>query len=369
MLAVEAIARAALRHPSKEDRSHLFLIDEDGRDTGDDAIFLDAAEHPGLALRLLTGRDPDRPSRPQVERLVADSAGESQVGLAALLRSARRAPQRYVDGALSRSGLALQFGTVAGLASLPQRRRRTSVPDRPLVLAALSLVLDHPDLAAADTRGSDAEVTGRTPVEDLTGFFEHAARDKVTWAVALEGASRRRLAATTKAILDHDEDELDLVGRFDAVVARAARRADVPDRVLDPVIHAAADAGADRLEGRYGPLAGGAAALVLQAGGDRLGDAVAEDPGTAQEQLEAGGSAEADRILAVVDALPGEVVWRGSGVGGRAELVAAARDADGHRVLLQWERAQSPEVRKVLTDLEAAYRRGFEAVARMPSGG
>ncbi len=139
----------------------------------------------------------------------------------------------------------------------------------------------------------------------------------------------------------------------------AAGQADAPDRRLDPVLDRLADVAGAYVERSYGPFGGTAASAGIHAAADRAADELAGDPGSAGERLRTR-RAETERVLAVVDAMPGQVEWAGSGVSGRAELAAAAATDLGDRVLEQWELVQGPEVHRELARLRAVYAAGTD---------
>lgn len=359
---VEAIALAtAVLHPSSADGGHRFLRDARDRDVGDDAVLIDAARVPGLALRLLTGAHRGHPDEHQVQELVAAAADGSQRGLTALLAAARRDPgRRDAHRALTEAGRALLHGTVAELGRLPRAGLTTDDPRAPLVRAATAILADDPLLAVAHTRSPDDPADRAARLDVLASALQHAAEDGRSWTLLLDGRSARRLEAMRTSVATGDAEALELTARLDGLLTRAAERADAPDRRLDPVLDGATDASARFLTDRYG-AAGAAISSGIAAAASWAGDELAGEPGTAGERLEAGGSAHADRVLAVVDALPGRVVWAGSGVGSRGELVAALREDGGGAVLEQWELAQGPEVHAELGRLQRRYRAALDA--------
>lgn len=358
---IEAVAlAAAVHHPSSADGAHPFLVDRRSGDTGDDRILLEAARVPGLALRLLTGDDAERPDRGRLESLVASGSTGSQRGLAALLDAARADPRRHAaHGGLSPAGLELLHGAVAALAARPGAGLTTDAPSARLVASATALVTDDVELAVAHTRAPDDASERRGLADALTRALAHAAEHEQTWAALVERLHEGRVEAIRHSIESGDDAALELAARLDAVLTAAAERADTPDRRLDPVLGRLADAAGGYVERTYGPFGGAAASAGIHLTADRAADELAGDPGTAGDRLDAR-SAETDRVLAVVAALPGEVSWSGSGVSGRADLEAAARRAGGDRVLEQWELVQGPEIHRELARLRAAYQAGLD---------
>jgi hypothetical protein len=125
------------------------------------------------------------------------------------------------------------------------------------------------------------------------------------------------------------------------------------------VIGRVADAAGAFAERSYGPFGGPVASTGIRVAADRVADALAGDPGSAAERLRAR-RLETDRVLAVIEHLPGMVVWVGSGVSDRAGLRAAAEDPGGDRVLEQWELVQRPEVQRELARLRSVYAAGSD---------
>lgn len=361
---LQAIAVAvAISNPSSTDGGHPFLVDRRSRDTGDDPILLEAARVPGLALRLLTGEDPQRPIRGRLEELVATSSRASQRGLATLLDAARSDRGRVeAHGALSPAGLELLHGAVSALAGLPTAGLTTDGPSATLVGAATAVVTDDVDLAVAHTRLPDDAEERERRVEALTRALEHAAGDDESWSALVDGLDAGRAEATRISIETGDDAALALAARLDAILGAAAERADAPDRRLDPLLGRLADAVGGYVEHSFGPVGGAAASAGIHVAADAAADELAGDPGSAGERLRSH-RAEAGRVLAVVDAFPDEVVWDGSGVSGPTQLAAAiAGDAidGGDQVLEQWELAQGPTVHRELARLRAVYAAGAD---------
>ncbi len=122
---VEAIAlAAAVHHPSRSDGGHPFLVDRRSLDTGDDRILLEAARVPGLALRLLTGDDPEHPALGRLEHLLGAGAGASA---ARRRRPARRGAGRPPPPRRRRGPVAGR----AGAAARGRGRARRPTPRRP----------------------------------------------------------------------------------------------------------------------------------------------------------------------------------------------------------------------------------------------
>lgn len=359
--AVEAIALAtAVHHSSRADGGHPFLVDRRSLDTGDDQILLEAARVPGLALRLLTGDDHEHPALGRLEHLLAAGSGASARGVAALLEAGRGDPRRHdAGGGLSPAGLVLLHGTVAALAGRPRAGLATDAPSTPLVAAATAVIADDVELAVAHTRAPDEADERRRRVDELVRALEHAAHVEGTWSRVVDRLHAGRAEAVRTSIATGDDTALQLAGRLEAILTDAAGQADAPDRRLDPVLDRVADVAGAYVARSYGPMGGTAASAGIHAAADRAADELAGDPGSAGERLRMR-RAETERVLAVVEAMPGEVEWAGSGVSGRAELMAAAETELGEQVLEQWELVQGPEVHRELARLRAVYAAGID---------
>ncbi|HEX2575668.1 MAG TPA: hypothetical protein VHK88_04915 [Aquihabitans sp.] len=370
---LEAVARAtAIEASSWTDGGHPRLAGTDGVDRGDDAILVEAASVPGLALRLLAGtpdgaagdpRTPDPGTAARITRIVERNGTTSQVGLAALLHAALDDPAaRDPSGARTRTGLAVVTGVVTGIARIPHDDGAPAGVRPDLAgLAARVVAGDHRTLVHRTTRGRLATRSER--LEELRSVVHHVAGWRPPFdALAAELVVARRTAATEHVA--GDPLALALAGRLHGVLAEGAARADVPQRPYDPVLRVAAF-GASRAAGaRFGRAGGAVAGRGIDVVHRRVSDALAHDPGDAAARLARATASDRDLALAVVDRPPAgaTIVWAGSGVADRASLAALGTGRLDHAALDQWLAAQEPPVRAAVAELAAAYR-----AARAPS--